>query len=552
MTKIRYTELQGKFGDAFCGKSKTILEKEILPQYLPACRWFAGKLRKINELEILEDILFNSITSVAHLLMIRVSYSDGLPEIYMLPISFTPAPDTVSENYPFAVIAKIKLGSEEGIFFDATYDDSFRGALLLLIIRGESLNGLNGQLIAAYERRTKHNDQTYDNIKSSQVIKADQSNTSVLYEDKLILKLFRKLGEGINPDIEMVRFIYENASSHDEDIPLCMGFIEYRRANHPEPIFLGNLQRYVQNEGDAWSFTIGNITKYYENILYSGSSAGEIITINKCMFDVYLETIPDILIKFIGIRYIEMAAQLGKTTGQLHLILASHKNNPDFTPEPFGTLYQQSLYQSMQNTTKSHFKLLRKSLKLLPDAVKEDALYVLSNEREVLRVFKSVVDLKLTATRIRIHGDYHLGQVLCRGNDCVVIDFEGEPLLTLSERRLKRSPLRDVASMIRSFHYAPFSVLSKRTVFTQKNIMELMPWADLWYFYISGIFLSSYMDKVKSAEFMSVERAETESLLRIFLLEKAVYELGYELSNRPEWVSVPLKGIASLLHLNET
>ncbi|MBF0318856.1 MAG: maltose alpha-D-glucosyltransferase [Nitrospirae bacterium] len=551
MSKVRSMELHGRFEDVFHGKSKTILEKEILPLYLLTCRWFGGKARKIHELEIIEDILFNGIASITHILMLRVAYPDGLPEIYMLPISFTSDVESISEDYPFAVIANIKTGHGEGIIYDATYDEGFRRALLLFITRRKSLRGINGELIAAYERRTKFNGQSYDNIESSQVLKADQSNSSMLYEKKLILKLFRKLDEGINPDIEMIRFICEKTPAQDENVPFCLGSVEYRRTGQPEPIFIGNLQRYVQNEGDAWSYTMGNITRYYENILSSGSNVSEIKTIHKSLLDVCQETIPDILTEFIGIRYIEMAGRLGKTTAELHLTLASHNNNPDFTPEPFGTHYQRSLYQSMQNMAKRNFELLRRALKHLPDTVKEVALNVLNYEKEVLRVFKTIVEMKITATRIRIHGDYHLGQVLCRGNEFVIIDFEGEPLRSLSERRLKRSPLRDVASMIRSFHYVPYSALSKTSVFTQKDIDELTPWANLWYFYMSGVFLNSYMDKVNGAEFMPAERTELESLLRIFLLDKAVYELGYELGNRPEWVSVPLRGITGLLHIGE-
>ncbi|MBF0556796.1 MAG: maltose alpha-D-glucosyltransferase, partial [Nitrospirae bacterium] len=502
MSKVSSVELYCSFGNAFHGKSKTILEKEILPPYLSTCRWFAGKARKLYELEIFEDIIFNGIASIAHILMIRVAYPDGLPEIYMLPISFTSAADSkkILDDYPFAVIANIKTKHNEGIIYDATYDDSFRKALLFFILRRKSVKGLNGVLSATNEKKIKYNSQSYDNIESSHVLDADHSNSSLLYEKKLILKLFRKLEEGINPDIEMVRFISEkSAGLADENIPFFMGCIQYKRPIPSEPIFICNLQHYVQNEGDAWSYTMGNITRYFENILSSGSNTSELTTVNKSLLDVRHETIPEILAEFIGIRYIEMAGQLGITTGELHLTLASHNKNPDFTPMPFGTLYQRSLYQSMHSMAKRNFELLKNNLKQLPDTIKEEALNILNHEKEILRVFKSIVAMKITSTRIRIHGDYHLGQVLCRGNEFVIVDFEGEPLRSLSERRLKRSPLIDVAGMIRSFHYAPYSALFKTSVFTQKDIDELTPWANLWYFYMSGIFLSSYVEKVSNS-----------------------------------------------------
>ncbi|MBF0459260.1 MAG: maltose alpha-D-glucosyltransferase [Nitrospirae bacterium] len=553
MSKVRSMELQGKFEDAFGVKSKIILEKEILPPYLSTCRWFAGKARSIHEVEIIEDIIFSGAASIVHILMIQVTYSDGLPEIYMLPISFASAAGSkkISEDSPFAVIANVITKDAGEIIYDATYDDGFRMALLTFITRRKSIKGLNGELTAFFERRIKHDGESYDNIEYSQVLKADQSNSALLYEKKLILKLFRKLEEGVNPDIEILQFISEKTDDKDKNIPLFMGCIEYKRTKQSEPMFICNLQRYVQNEGDAWNYTAGNITRFFENILSSGSNVNQITNIPQSMMDVRYETIPDILIEFIEIEYIKMAEQLGKTTGELHLTLASHNNNPDFTPEPFGTLYQRSMYQSMQSIVKRNFELLRKNLKQLPDNVKEDALHVLNSGKEILQIFKSIVDMKITASRIRIHGDYHLGQVLCKGNEFVIIDFEGEPLRSLSERRLKRSPLRDVASMIRSFHYAPYSVLSKTSVFTQKDILELTPWANLWYFYIGGIFLKSYMDKVNGAVFMPADQAEIKNLLRVFVLEKAVYEIGYELGNRPEWVSIPLKGISRFSQIIE-
>lgn len=551
MSNVRYMELHDRFENVFHGKPKMMLEKEILPSYLSTCRWYAGKARKIYDIEIFEDTLFNGIASITHILMIRVAYLDGMPEIYMIPISFTSEAASISENYPFAVIANIKTENGDGIIYDATYDNGFRKALLSFILRRRSLNCLNGQLSATCQKRIKHHSQSYNKIESSHVMRADQSNSSILYEKKLILKLFRKVEEGINPDIEILRFISEKTVVGNDNMPLFIGCIEYKRTNSPEPIFMCNLQRYVQNEGDAWSYTIGNITRYFENIMSSSSNVNEIKTVNTSMLDVRHETIPELMAELIGHRYIEMAGLLGVTTARLHLALALHDNNPDFTPEQFGTLYQRSLYQSMQNMTKRNLELLRNNMQQLPEAVKEEALNILNCEEAILQVIKSIVGMKITSKRIRIHGDYHLGQVLYRGNEFMIIDFEGEPLRSLSERRLKRSPLRDVASMIRSFHYAPYSTLSKSSVFTQKDIEKLTPWANLWYFYISGVFLSSYVEKVKNADFMPEKGTEIENLLRIFLLDKAIYELGYELGNRPDWVSVPLKGITSLLQVNE-
>jgi maltose alpha-D-glucosyltransferase/alpha-amylase len=216
-------------------------------------------------------------------------------------------------------------------------------------------------------------------------------------------------------------------------------------------------------------------------------------------------------------------------------------------PEPFSIFYQRSIYQSMRGLTRQVFQLLRKNLKGLPKGGAEQAEKILNLENQIIDAFKVLLQRRFAAMKIRIHGDYHLGQVLFTGKDFVIIDFEGEPARPLSERRIKRSPLRDVAGMIRSFHYAAYFTLLKEASIRSEDIPVLEPWTDLWYRCVSGIFLKGYLDTTRKAVFIPGEKGEMEILLRVFLLEKAVYELGYELNNRPEWVMIPLKGIGDLV-----
>jgi maltose alpha-D-glucosyltransferase/alpha-amylase len=190
---------------------------------------------------------------------------------------------------------------------------------------------------------------------------------------------------------------------------------------------------------------------------------------------------------------------------------------------------------------------LKNHVRQLPEPLQEDASLILGSEQKILNRLQEIVARKSSTMKIRIHGDYHLGQVLFTGKDFVIIDFEGEPARSLSERRIKRSPLRDIAGMIRSFHYAAYFGLLKEASIRSEDIPVLEPWADLWYRYVSGIFLKSYLDTTGKAPFIPAEREELNTMLRAFLLEKAVYELGYELNNRPEWVVIPLKGIKNLI-----
>jgi maltose alpha-D-glucosyltransferase/alpha-amylase len=254
-----------------------------------------------------------------------------------------------------------------------------------------------------------------------------------------------------------------------------------------------------------------------------------------------------ILQELIGGDFLEMISLLGKRTAELHLSLSSDSEEPDFAPEAFSVLYQRSLFQSMQSLTKRVFQLLKKNLSVLPDDVKDESVRILGYEKEIVGRFQALLKKKISATKMRVHGDYHLGQVLYTGNDFVIIDFEGEPARSLSERRLKRSPFVDITGMIRSFHYAAYTALFKHILFKSENMTELEPWVDLWYLYAGGVFLRSYLDTSKGASYIPKEPEDMHTLLNIFLFEKAVYEVGYELNNRPDWIMIPLKGIKRLL-----
>jgi maltose alpha-D-glucosyltransferase/alpha-amylase len=261
--------------------------------------------------------------------------------------------------------------------------------------------------------------------------------------------------------------------------------------------------------------------------------------------------IPLLFKELIGGVYLEMTSLLGKRTAELHIALSKETDNNEFRPEPFSRLYQRSLYQSMQSYLKKVFTLLRKNMKKLPENTKESVDKLLLQENRIIELYKNIFKKKISALKIRIHGDYHLGQVLYTGNDFFIIDFEGEPARSLSERRLKKSVLKDVAGMIRSFHYVSNTALLKHITIRPEDIPVLEPWTNLWYQYVAGIFLKSYIETAKNTHLFPENNEDFTMLLTSFLLEKAVYELGYELNNRPEWTSIPIKGILQLLETNK-
>jgi maltose alpha-D-glucosyltransferase/alpha-amylase len=295
------------------------------------------------------------------------------------------------------------------------------------------------------------------------------------------------------------------------------------------------LQSAIPNESDGWVLTLDSVGRYYERVL--GRKA-----------DLQNQTTPPgpLLEELIGGVYPEKAKLLGLRTGELHLALASSTEEPAFAPEPFNAMAQRSTYQSMRALLRRTFAVLQKQLPNLPESFREEAQEVLSAETEILAREKRLLDRRAGAAKIRIHGDYHLGQLLYTGKDFVVLDFEGEPARPLSERKLKRSPLRDVAGMMRSFQYAAYSALWQPAM-RMEDVPFLERWADLWYRQMSSVFLQSYLSTTAGAVFVPPNQDDLQVFLEAYLLDKAVYEIGYELNNRPDWVVIPIRGIKHIL-----
>jgi maltose alpha-D-glucosyltransferase/alpha-amylase len=379
---------------------------------------------------------------------------------------------------------------------------------------------------------------------ASQILKAEQTNTAIIYDHSFFLKLYRRLEEGVNPEAEMGRFLTEDVR-FDGVAPL-IGTLEYRR-EAAEPLNIALLQGYIPSHGDAWTFTLDEVTRYFDRVLSRTGELREAPPLPASLFDLDFAAVPPLMQELIGGFFLEMVALLGRRTGELHLALASRPQEPAFSPEPFSLLYQRSVYQSMRSLARQVLVRLGRNLERLAPETRPEAQWLLASEQEVLQRLRRFLDRKFAAMKIRIHGDYHLGQVLYTGKDFILIDFEGEPARAMSERRIKRSPLRDVAGMIRSFHYAAHAVLLQHGQLRSEDVPALGEWAEAWYRHVSGIFLHAYLGTVASASFVPAERHDLEIMLEAFLLDKAVYELGYELDNRPDWVGVPLRGIRVLV-----
>jgi maltose alpha-D-glucosyltransferase/alpha-amylase len=377
-------------------------------------------------------------------------------------------------------------------------------------------------------------------------VKGEQTNSSIVYGDRLILKLLRKVEAGTNPDLEIGRFLTERTSFTGS--PPVAGHLEYRREGE-EPVVLGLLTGFVPNEGDTWTFTLDELERYFEAILSRPEPLPQDAASREPLLK-RIEGVPPPVFRDLAGSFLEVARRLGQRTADLHVALASVHDDPDFAPEPFLPHYQRSIYQSMRNRLAPTVAGLRRKARDLPEAVRADAQKVLELEGKILERFKAVSTAKLQAVRIRIHGDLHLGQVLNTGKDFAFLDFEGEPGRPISERRIKRSPLRDVAGMLRSFHYASQAALFDRLgreETPQDRLASLETGARLWYAWTASAFLRAYLDRSGPAAYLPGSRETLGIFLDAFILDKCVYELDYELNHRPYWVRIPLKGLLHIL-----
>jgi len=544
--------ISGNWQTILQGKSAAKLEKQILPSYLRRSRWFGGKAQEIKSAKIVERIPLQkkqNKASSTQLLLLEIKYSVESPDLYLLPLSFSSLDEAQSllNEHTQAIITYLTIENIKGILYDGIYNEEFRKFFLNMLIKKQTVKGLYGEIIAHSGKTFKIGKRKDLLQEKSTVIKTEQSNSSFLYNKDIFCKLYRRLDAGINPEWEIGKFLTEKTSCHN--IPAFAGGIEYKRKD-AQPISIGIFQSFVPNQGDAWAYKLDSLLTFFDRV-FAKNDLQQIPTTTSSILEIASQEIPSLFQELIGGINIEMTALLGKRTAELHIALSAETGDSAFSPEPFSLLYQRSLYQSMQSQTKKSFGLLKKNMKYLPDTLKEIAGNVLSRDKKAIEFFKTIYKKKISAMKIRIHGDYHLGQVLFTGNDFVIIDFEGEPARTLSERRLKKSALTDVAGMIRSFHYVANTAILKLTSIRAEDIPVLEPWVDLWYKYTAGIFLKSYLETAKDAVFLPKDKEGFNTLLCSFLLEKSVYELGYELNNRPDWVFIPLKGILQLLSDNE-
>ncbi len=364
----------------------------------------------------------------------------------------------------------------------------------------------------------------------------DQSNSIAFLNDRYVLKIYRRIEPGINPDFEIGRYLVEHGFTRT---PVVHGALEYNRPSL-EPGTLGVVQAQVKHQGSGWEYSINDLRRYFERVVArvgrSESRETAAAPVNHPDPPPFFEALEH--------WYLASATTLGRRTAEMHLTLAS-SDDPAFVPEPLDATALRTVADEMRGHAEEMFATLERRLGTLNDAARAQAEEVLAGRAAIAAEFDALAHLDGAGLRTRVHGDYHLGQVLRTEEDFVILDFEGEPARTLVERRAKHSPLKDVAGMVRSFSYAAYAALFAFTTHAPAEFGALDAWADTWQHFATESFLQGYRAAIGDSPIVP-PGDRWQALLRAFVLDKALYELGYELNSRPDWVRIPLTGIQRL------
>ena len=521
-----------------------------LPDVLQRQRWFGGKARQVRSVGVDEVVPIgpkNDPTLV--LLIAHVAYVDGEPEHYVVPVRFAEGEEAgrLMAVNPEAVLLIVKgqgARGQSGVMVDALTDAESSAALLQAVVRQRRFSGRAATLtgsrlssigaakeLAALEPRP---------------FRGEQSNSSVLFGDRLLMKVLRRLEPGVSPDVELGRVL--TGFPH---VPDVLGTLDLVGEGGGEPRTVAVVQPFIANEGDAWVHTLDELGRFAERAIAEHLDDRPTPRLSRSLLEHATREIPEEVHEQVG-PFLALAKLLGQRTAQMHIALAADRNDPALAPEPLTSLSQRSLYQSLRNGVRIGLRAARRGASNLDPELQAHLSAVVDREDEILDQLKGLSEVRMELSRIRTHGDYHLGQVLFTGRDLIIIDLEGEPAKPLGERRLKRVALRDIAGLLRSLQYATAATLDdqlERGLITvgQPNHTTLTTWLDWWLGWTSAAVLSGYLEEAAGQPFLPTDPEHTRRLLDAFLIEKAVYELGYEMNNRPDWVGIPLAGITQVL-----
>jgi maltose alpha-D-glucosyltransferase / alpha-amylase len=526
------------------GNVRTLIERESLLPFLQRQRWFGGKARAIRAARFVDWGLLRRGRHPIFFTIVEVSYEDGAPEQYLVPLTLVGEADAdaVLATTPQLALARV-TGARKGVVMDGISDEVGAQALLDALDAGATIRTRRGLVRA--DRTPAFGELRGEGPLPSRRIGAEQSNTSIAYGDRLVLKLFRRLEQGLNPDVEIGEQLTSRTAFRRA--PRVAAAIEYEAAGKAVA-HLGVAQQFVASQADGWGHALGELRRYYDEVTVRDAPAPDLLPAAH-LFDLAAAPTPQAVCDLTG-AYIDSAQALGRRTGELHLALAGDRGVEAFKPEPWTREDTARISADALAQLRQARPLLDAAPKGLPPDLAASARALLDRTAAALqkRDGESHPDAPGgPVSKIRVHGDYHLGQVLWSEGDFYILDFEGEPARPLEERRSKESPLKDVAGMLRSFSYAAYAALFAHSAGRADEFDRVEPWARVWERWTSAAFLKAYLAVAGGAPILPADPAQRAALLDLFLVDKALYELNYELNNRPEWARIPLHGLAEWL-----
>jgi trehalose synthase-fused probable maltokinase len=526
------TEWKNAFDDEEFVK---IFSSDILENYIINKRWYGGKASTLKYIEVVDSFKITSKDNTYFGVLLEVNFKEAFYQHYFMPLAFM-SEEELDTN---TIIAPVKMNNQEGFLVDALHQEDFRKLLFDKIIGSKESDTSK----VRFHKGKKLDEKEYI---SSKFMGVEQSNTSIIYNNTLVLKIFRRIYISMNPDYEISRFLTERMNFKSS--PAYKGSISVILSEGN--ITLGLMQELVPNQGDAWKFMLEEVDRIFENLNHKKIKIDKLPNI-ELFRRLKINEVPHEIIDWAGLSIFLSIQTLATRTAEMHIALGSDIHETAFTPTTYNGDYTVWLKNRLTYQFQNRLNILENNLHKLDGLALELANQFLDHKKEIRKVFLDFDWTKMKSERIRIHGDYHLGQVLVNGDDFYLLDFEGEPESTIRDRKVKQPPLKDVAGMFRSFHYAIYATIFNNKDKYPSDQNALFQAGEVLFKYFVGVFLQTYTEVAQGGNLNIGYKNEIDFLLKYCLLEKAVYELGYELNSRPRWSVIPLTGIASIMEFEK-
>lgn len=507
---------------------------EVLEDYILKQRWYGGKSSKLKYVELTEYFKIQQNEEVYYGLILEVNFVEAFYQHYFLPIAFVTDENFAQEDR----ILKINLSGIDGYIIDAINLEAFRKLVFERIINAQP----NDTTRVQYHKGDNLHETQYQ---SSRFMGMEQSNTSIIINEKCVIKFFRRIYATKNPDYEMSRFLSDKKGY--KNTPAYLGSLNIKDSENIITT-IALMQELVVNDGDAWEYFLKKIDQVFQNLNSKNIKLKNLPDIG--MFQrIKINQVPPEIIDWAGLHLFQNLKQLAARTAEMHIALGGEFEETAFTPERFNGDYEVWLKNRLLYQFQNRLNTVENNLHKLEDRTLLLAKQFLEQKNTIRKRFLDFDWTKLKGERLRVHGDYHLGQILVTQDDFYILDFEGEPESTIRDRKVKQPPLKDVAGLFRSFHYAIYATIfnnEKKYPLTQQHLFEA---GELLFRYFIAVFLETYTEKIQNANINIGYSQERIYMLKYAMLEKAVYELGYEMNARPLWAVIPLEGIAAIMKL---